>query len=41
MTRPADKARDKKLVGALLRWYRRHHRDLPWRRTKEPYPIWV
>ena len=41
MTRPADKARDKKLVGALLRWYRRHHRDLPWRRTKDPYPIWV
>ncbi len=41
MTRPADKARDKKLVGALLRWYRRHYRDLPWRRTKDPYPIWV
>ncbi len=25
----------------LLRWYRRHRRDLPWRRTKDPYRIWV
>ena len=25
----------------LLRWYARHHRDLPWRRTKDPYAIWV
>ena len=41
MTCPDDKARDKKLAAALLRWYRRHHRDLPWRRTKAPYPIWV
>ena len=32
---------DKKLVAALLRWYQRHHRDLPWRKTKDPYPIWV
>lgn len=43
MTRAAvaDKARDKKLVASLLRWYGRHFRDLPWRRTKDPYPIWV
>ncbi|MGH7822915.1 MAG: A/G-specific adenine glycosylase, partial [Candidatus Binatia bacterium] len=27
--------------GALLRWYRAHHRDLPWRRTRDPYAIWV
>lgn len=26
---------------ALLRWYRRHRRDLPWRRTRDPYAIWV
>ena len=26
---------------ALLRWYRRHKRDLPWRRTTDPYAIWV
>ncbi|MBI2068417.1 MAG: A/G-specific adenine glycosylase [Deltaproteobacteria bacterium] len=25
----------------LLFWYRRHKRDLPWRRTKDPYRIWV
>lgn len=26
---------------ALLAWYRRHRRDLPWRRTRDPYAIWV
>jgi A/G-specific adenine glycosylase len=26
---------------ALLRWYRRHGRDLPWRRTRDPYHILV
>lgn len=26
---------------SLLAWYRKHHRDLPWRRTKDPYAIWV
>jgi A/G-specific adenine glycosylase len=25
----------------LLRWYRHHGRDLPWRRTKDPYAILV
>ena len=25
----------------LLAWYRRCGRDLPWRRTKDPYRIWV
>ncbi len=25
----------------LLKWYDRHKRDLPWRRTKDPYKIWV
>jgi len=27
--------------SALLRWYRRHGRDLPWRRTRDPYHIVV
>ena len=27
--------------GALLRWYRRVRRDLPWRRTRDPYAVWV
>jgi A/G-specific adenine glycosylase len=25
----------------LLPWYRAQHRDLPWRRTRDPYRIWV
>lgn len=25
----------------LLAWYGRHKRDLPWRRTRDPYGIWV
>jgi A/G-specific adenine glycosylase len=25
----------------LLRWYRRHKRALPWRRTSDPYLIWI
>lgn len=25
----------------LLDWYRHGHRDLPWRRTSDPYRIWV
>jgi A/G-specific adenine glycosylase len=29
------------LRGAILRWYLRHRRDLPWRRTRDPYAIWV
>ena len=27
--------------GALLKWYARHRRDLPWRRTRDPYAILV
>jgi A/G-specific adenine glycosylase len=26
---------------ALLSWYRRNRRDLPWRRTRDPWAIWV
>ena len=28
-------------VNALLAWYRQARRDLPWRRTKDPYCIWI
>lgn len=28
-------------VDLLLQWYPDHHRDLPWRRTRDPYAIWV
>jgi A/G-specific adenine glycosylase len=34
-------ARRSRLRAALLRFYRRHRRDLPWRRTRDPYAIWV
>lgn len=34
-TSPAELAR------RLLDWYRTSHRDLPWRRTSDPYRIWV
>jgi A/G-specific adenine glycosylase len=27
--------------AALLAWYDAHARDLPWRRTRDPYAIWV
>ena len=29
------------LPGLLLPWYRAGHRELPWRLTREPYPIWL
>jgi A/G-specific adenine glycosylase len=25
----------------LVRWYERNARDLPWRRTRDPYAIWI
>jgi A/G-specific adenine glycosylase len=28
-------------VAALLDWFAAHARDLPWRRTRDPYAIWV
>jgi A/G-specific adenine glycosylase len=28
-------------LRSLLGWFARHGRDLPWRRTREPYAIWV
>lgn len=30
-----------RLVAALLKWFAREARDLPWRRTLDPYAIWV
>ncbi len=30
-----------KFVEPLLAWYAASHRDLPWRRTQDPYAIWV
>ena len=30
-----------RLPAALLPWYRANARDLPWRKTEDPYRIWV
>ena len=31
----------KMLPSALLPWYRENRRDLPWRRDREPYHVWL
>src|SRR6266496_4578583 len=31
----------RRLVSVLLDWFTRHARELPWRRTLDPYAIWV
>jgi A/G-specific adenine glycosylase len=30
-----------KFRGQLLAWYDEHARDLPWRRSRDPYPVWL
>lgn len=29
------------IAAALLTWFSKSHRDLPWRHTRDPYRIWV
>lgn len=46
MTGPAfaelfDASRRRSFRGRLLRWFGRHARDLPWRRTRDPYAVWL
>jgi len=31
----------RRLRAPLLRWYDEHARDLPWRRSRDPYAIWI
>lgn len=31
----------KELPGAILPWYEKNRRDLPWRRDREPYHVWL
>ncbi len=31
----------KKIQSRLLQWFEKNQRDLPWRRAKDPYAIWV
>ena len=28
-------------TDTILSWYDAHGRDLPWRRTRDPYAIWL
>src|ERR1700761_3320382 len=33
--------RHRAIVASLLHWFDKNARDLPWRRTRDPYAIWV
>ncbi len=37
----ADQMIARGIARRLLPWFRRHRRDLPWRRTTDPYAIWI
>ncbi len=40
----AEQVDEKRIVAIrsrLLRWFRKHQRDLPWRRKLNPYAVWV
>jgi A/G-specific adenine glycosylase len=41
MTNSLQDTPENKIRAALLRWYSANRRDLPWRRTRDPYAIWV
>jgi A/G-specific adenine glycosylase len=41
MLRPPLSADLTRLRRRLLAWFDRHRRDLPWRRDRDPYRIWV
>ena len=34
-------SRNKPFTEGILRWYAENGRDLPWRRTRDPYAIWL
>jgi len=36
-----DQSQGKLFVKYLNQWYRKNARDLPWRRTSDPYMIWI
>ncbi len=41
MARRPTRLRSRPFAEALLEWYDANKRDLPWRRTKDPYAIWL
>jgi A/G-specific adenine glycosylase len=36
-----QKQKTAQLVDLLLKWFAANARDLPWRRTSDPYAVWV
>src|SRR5947209_3104328 len=36
-----SRRRNAALVSALLKWFAANARDLPWRKTNDPYAIWI
>ena len=40
-TEPMPQPKLNQIRGRVLAWYRKNRRDLPWRRTRDPYAIWV
>jgi A/G-specific adenine glycosylase len=40
-TAPVEPAVKRRFQTRLLKWYRQHGRDLPWRKTSDPYKILV
>jgi A/G-specific adenine glycosylase len=38
---PSVEPRRAWLARRLLAWFREHRRDLPWRRSRDPYRVWV
>lgn len=42
MRKPAHASLPTRAIrSALLRWYDRNARPLPWRRSRDPYPVWI
>ena len=41
MKPPISSPRRRAIRARLDRWYAKHARDLPWRRTRDPYRVWV
>ncbi|MEJ5260404.1 MAG: A/G-specific adenine glycosylase [Anaerohalosphaeraceae bacterium] len=41
MSKNSKTPRPEEIRQALLRWWDQGHRDLPWRRTKDPYAVWL
>jgi len=37
----SDSSHPPQLRRALIAWYGKNQRDLPWRRTRDPYRIWI